>query len=99
MTLERHQEALLRGRRKETLRTRTLLEARLASVKSEQHAQVRSVAAGIDPVLVREVVEELQGKEREIRDQLRDIERRVRLSGPWRRSGGCGSAPTISERC
>jgi hypothetical protein len=73
--LERHQEALLRGRRKETLRTRTGLEARLASVKSEQHAQLRSVAAGIDPVLVREVVEELQGEEREIRDQLRDAER------------------------
>jgi site-specific DNA recombinase len=73
--LERHQEALLRGRRKETLRTRTRLEARLASVKSEQHAQLRSVAAGVDPVLVREVVEELQGEEREIRDQLRDAER------------------------
>ena len=73
--LERHQEALLRGRRKETLRTRTRLEARLASVKSEQHAQLRSVAAGIDPVLVRGVVEELQGEEREIRDQLRDAER------------------------
>ncbi len=73
--LERHQETLLRGRRKETLRTRTRLEARLSSVKSEQHAQLRSVAAGIDPVLVREVVEELQGEEREIRDQLQDAER------------------------
>jgi len=73
--LERHQEALLRGRRKETLVTRTRLEARLASVKSEQHAQLRSIAAGIDPVLVKEVVEELQREEREIRDQLRDAER------------------------
>jgi hypothetical protein len=33
----------------------------LASVKSEQCALLRSVAADIDPVLVREVVEELQG--------------------------------------
>jgi hypothetical protein len=73
--LERHQEALLRGRRKETLRTRTWLEARLATVKSDQHAQLRNVAAGIDPVLIREVVEELQREEREIRDQLRDAER------------------------
>jgi hypothetical protein len=73
--LERHQEALLRGRRKEALRTRTRLEARLVSVKSDQHAQLRSVAAGIDPVLVKEVVEELQREEREIRDQLRSAER------------------------
>jgi hypothetical protein len=47
----------------------------LASVKSEQHAQLRSVAAGIDPVLVREVVDDLQGEEREIRAQLRGTER------------------------
>ena len=73
--LERHQEALLRGRRKEALRTRTRLEARLVSVKSDQHAQLRSVAAGIDPVLVKEVVDDLQREEREIQDQLRDTER------------------------
>jgi len=36
---------------------------------------LRSVAAGIDPVLVKEVVEELQREEREIRDQLRSAER------------------------
>jgi hypothetical protein len=73
--LERQQDALLRGRPKETLRTRTRLEARLASVKSEQHAQLRSVAAGIDPVLVKEVVDDLQREEREIRAQLLGTER------------------------
>jgi site-specific DNA recombinase len=72
--LERHQQALVRGRRKETLRTRTRLEARLANVKSDQHAQLRSVAAGIDPLLVKEVVDDLQREEREIRDQLRGTE-------------------------
>jgi len=73
--LERHQQSLIRGRRKQTLRTRTRLEARLANVKSDQHAQLRSVAAGIDPVLVKEVVEELQREEREIQDQLRSTDR------------------------
>ncbi len=47
----------------------------MASVKADQHAQLRSVAAGIDPVLVKEVVDDLQREEREIRDQLRDVER------------------------
>jgi hypothetical protein len=47
----------------------------LANIKSEQHAQLRTVAAGIDPVLVRELVEDLQREEREIRDQLRGTER------------------------
>jgi hypothetical protein len=42
--------------------------------RAEQHAQLRSVAAGIDPVLVKEVVEELQREEREIREQLRQLD-------------------------
>ncbi len=46
----------------------------MANVKSDQHAQLRSVAAGIDPVLVKEVVDDLQREEREIRDQLRGTE-------------------------
>jgi hypothetical protein len=72
--LERHQQTLLRGRRKETLRTRARLEERLATVKSDQHAQLRSVAVGIDPALVKEVVDDLQREEREIREQLRGTE-------------------------
>lgn len=36
---------------------------------------MRSVAAGIDPVLVKEVVEELHREEREIQDQLRSTDR------------------------
>jgi hypothetical protein len=47
----------------------------LANVKSDQHAQLRSVAAGIEPVLVKEVVEELQREEREVQNQLRCTER------------------------
>jgi hypothetical protein len=59
---------------KETLRTRTRLEARLANVKSDQHAQLRSVAARIDPLLVKEVLDDLQQQERQIRHQLRRAE-------------------------
>jgi hypothetical protein len=72
--LERHQQALLRKYRKETLRTRTKLETRVAEIKAEQHAQLRSIAAGIDPVLVKEVVEELQLEERQIRERLRQLD-------------------------
>jgi hypothetical protein len=55
-------------------RSRTNLETRLAEVKVEQHAQLRSNATGIDPVLVKEVVEELQREEREIRERLRQLD-------------------------
>jgi hypothetical protein len=96
--LERHQEALLRSRRKETLRTRTRLETRLANVKSDQHAQLRSVAAGIDPVPVREVVEELQRDER-LGPSCESQSVQARQPGPSRRSGGCGSMPVTSEQC
>jgi site-specific DNA recombinase len=72
--LERHQESLLRKARKESLKSRTSLESRMASLRAEQHAQVRSVAAGIDPLLVKEVVEELQQEEREIRVRLRKLD-------------------------
>jgi hypothetical protein len=96
--LERHQETLLRGRRKETLRTRTRLGA-LASVKSEQHAQLRSVAAGIDPVLVREAWRSFKGRNERSGTSCETQSVRARQSRPSRRSGGCGSTPTISERC
>jgi hypothetical protein len=56
------------------LRTRTRRETRLAEIKAEQHAQLRSIATGIDPLLVKEVVEELQREEREIREQLLGLE-------------------------
>jgi hypothetical protein len=39
----------------------------LANVKSDQYAQLRSVAAGIDPLLVKEVLDDLQQQERQIR--------------------------------
>jgi DNA invertase Pin-like site-specific DNA recombinase len=71
--LERHQEAVLRRARKDALRSRTALESRLSSLKTEEHAQLRSVAAGIDPFLVKEVVEELQSEELEIRNRLRKV--------------------------
>ncbi len=54
--MERHQHALLRNPRKEALRRRTKLETRLAEIKAEQHAQLRSIANGINPVLVKKVV-------------------------------------------
>jgi site-specific DNA recombinase len=72
--LERHQEGLLRRARKEALKSRTALESRLAAIKGEQHAQLRSVASGIDPLLVKEVVEELQQEEQEIRERLRKLD-------------------------
>jgi len=72
--LERHQQALLRKYRKESLQSHTKFETRLAEIKAEQHAQLRSIATGIDPVLVKEVVEELQREEREIRERLRQLD-------------------------
>ena len=39
----------------------------MANVKSDQYAQLRSVAAGIDPLLVKEVLDDLQQQERQIR--------------------------------
>ncbi len=72
--LERHQETSLRRARKDAMKSRTALESRLAFLKTEEHAQLRSLAAGIDPLLVKEVVEELQSEEREIRKRLRELE-------------------------
>ncbi len=72
--MERHQHALLRNPGKEALRRRTKVETRLAEIKAEQHAQLRSIANGINPVLVKEVVEELQREEREIREPLRQLD-------------------------
>jgi hypothetical protein len=72
--LERHQHALLRKYRKDSLQSRTRLETRLAQIKAEQHAQLKSIATGIDPVLVKEVVDELQREERQIRERLRQLE-------------------------
>jgi site-specific DNA recombinase len=72
--LERHQEASMRKMRKEALKTRMALQSRLKAVRSEQRAQLRNVAAGIDPGLVKEVVEELQQEEREIRERLRKLD-------------------------
>jgi hypothetical protein len=71
--LERHQQGLLIGHRKEALKARTHLETRLARVKEEEHAQLRAIASGIDPLLVKEVVEELQREERKIREKLRGL--------------------------
>jgi hypothetical protein len=71
--LERHQQGLLIGHRKEALKARTDLETRLARVKEEEHAQLRAIASGIDPLLVKEVVEELQREERKIREKLRGL--------------------------
>jgi hypothetical protein len=71
----------------------------LASVKSEQHAQLRSVAAGIDPVLVREAWRSFKGRNERSGTSCETQSVRARQSRPSRRSGGCGSTPTISERC
>jgi DNA invertase Pin-like site-specific DNA recombinase len=72
--LERHQEASLRKTRKEALKARTALQNRLQAIRSEQHAQLRNTAAGIDPELVKEVVEELQQEERDARERLRKLD-------------------------
>jgi len=65
----------------------------LANVKSDQHAQLRSVAAGIDPVLVEEVVEELQGV-RGLREHADDLRTVLRHGDPedQRKSSGERSA-------
>jgi hypothetical protein len=55
--LERHRQAILWKNRKETLQSRTRLESKLIEVKAEQHAHLRSIATGIDPVPIKEVVE------------------------------------------
>ncbi len=72
--LERHQEASLRKTRKETLKARTALQSRLQGIRAEQRAQLRNAAAGIDPQLVKEVVEELQQEERDIRQRLTKLD-------------------------
>ena len=78
--LERHQEDSVRKSRKEALKARTALESRLQAIKAEQRAQLRNVAAGIDPQLVKEVVEELQQEERELRQRLRKFDSSDRTS-------------------
>ena len=95
--LERHQQALLRKHRKENLLTRTRLETRMAEVKTEQHAQLRSIAAGIDPLLVKEVVEGLQQEEREARDQLLGLEGPADASRAVAAIRRLGSTPMTSE--
>jgi site-specific DNA recombinase len=71
--LERHQQASVRKTRKEALKTRTAFESRLQTLRAEQRAQLRNVASGIDPELVKEVVEDLQQEEHEIRERLRKL--------------------------
>ena len=39
-------------------------------MKEEEHAQLRAIASGIDPLLVKEVVDELRQEERKIREKL-----------------------------
>ena len=72
--LERHEQELLVSRRKEVLKARTDLETRLARVKEEEHAQLRAIASGIDPLVVKEVVDELQQEERKITEKLRGLQ-------------------------
>jgi len=72
--LKRHQEASLRKTRKEALKARTALKSRLQAIRTEQHAQLRNAAAGIDPQLVKEVVEELQEEEQDVRARLRRLD-------------------------
>lgn len=72
--LERHQEASLRKTRKEALKARTALQSRLQGIRAEQRAQLRNAAAGIDPQLVREVVEEIQEEERQVRERLKRLD-------------------------
>ena len=39
-------------------------------MKEEEHAQLRAIASGIDPLLVKEEVDELQQEERKISEKL-----------------------------
>ena len=55
-------------------------------MKEEEHAQLRAIASGIEPLLVKEVVDEFQQEERKIREKLRGLQgtagRGTRLGGP-----------------
>jgi hypothetical protein len=72
---------------------------RFWEVLTGEQAQLRAIASGIDPPLVKEVVDELQQEERKIwRSSVASMESRTRPT-PWRPSGCSVTMPLTSEPC